>query len=165
MSVMLAAKAQSIDNIYVTDLIDERLAIAGKEGAILLCNPINENIVEQIMSKEPLGLDIAFECCGKQEAFDQAIDLLKPGGKLIVVGIPEFDHWSMNVETTRRREISLQFIRRQVDCVEQTLELMKDGSITIDNMITHRFPFERTKEAFDLVADYRDGVMKAMIDF
>ena len=32
-------------------------------------------------------------------------------------------------------------------------------------MITHRFPFEKTKDAFDLVADYRDGVMKAMIEF
>ena len=42
---------------------------------------------------------------------------------------------------------------------------MKNGLINIDNMVTHRFPFERTKEAFDLVADYRDGVMKAMIDF
>jgi L-iditol 2-dehydrogenase len=165
MSVMLAANAQSIDNIYVTDIINERLAIAGKEGAVLTCNPLNENIVGKIMHKEPLGLDIAFECCGKQEAFDQAIALLKPGGKLIVVGIPEFDSWSMNVETTRRKEISIHFIRRQVDCVEDALELMKIGSITIDNMVTHRFPFERSKEAFDLVADYKDGVMKAMIDF
>ena len=101
----------------------------------------------------------------QQEAFDQAIDLLKPGGKLIVVGIPEFDRWSMNVEATRRKEISLQFIRRQVDCVENALEMMNNGSINIENMVTHRFPFERTKEAFDLVAGYRDGVMKAMIDF
>ena len=112
-----------------------------------------------------MGLDIVFECCGKQEAFDQAVEMLKPGGKLVVVGIPEFDNWSMNVETTRRREISIQFIRRQVDCVEHTLEMMKNGSIDIKNMVTHRFPFEKTKEAFDLVAGYHDGVMKAMIDF
>ena len=32
-------------------------------------------------------------------------------------------------------------------------------------MVTHRFPFDKTKEAFDLVAAYGDGVMKAMIDF
>ena len=165
MSVMLAAKAQAGAKIYVTDLIDERLAIARKEGASLTGNPMKENINSKIMLREPLGLDIAFECCGKQEAFDQAVDLLKPGGKLIVAGIPEFDRWSLSVETTRRREISLQFIRRQVDCVEETLELMKNGSVRIDNMVTHRFPFERTKEAFDLVAEYRDGVMKAMIDF
>jgi threonine dehydrogenase-like Zn-dependent dehydrogenase len=49
--------------------------------------------------------------------------------------------------------------------VEQALEMMKYGSVDISNMVTHRFPFEKTKEAFDLVAGYKDGVMKAMIDF
>ena len=165
MSVMLAAKANEVGKIYVSDLIDERLIISRKEGSALSLNPSKENIVSKILINEPLGLDLAFECCGKQEAFDQAIELLKPGGKLIVVGIPEFDLWSMNVETTRRKEISLQFIRRQVNCVEDALEMMKDGSVSIENMVTHRFPLVRTKEAFDLVADYKDGVMKAMIDF
>jgi L-iditol 2-dehydrogenase len=165
MSVMLGAKAEGVNSVYVTDKIDPRLSIAKKEGAIFTGNPLKENIVEKILQKEKLGLDIVFECCGMQEALDQAVDLLKPGGKLVVVGIPEFERWSMNVETTRRREISLQFIRRQVDCVELSLEMMKTGKINVENMPTHRFHFSKTKEAFDLVADYKDGVMKAMIDF
>jgi L-iditol 2-dehydrogenase len=165
MSVMLAARAKGVNNIYSSDLIDERLEIAAKEGVTLTGNPDKEDIIRSISKAEPLGLDLAFECCGKQEALDQAVELLKPGGKLIIVGIPEFDRWSLNAETIRRREISIQFIRRQVGCVEETLELMKNRSVTIDTMITHRFPFGKTKEAFDLVADYRDGVMKTMIDF
>lgn len=165
MSVMLAVKAQGVENIYVTDKIDPRLTIAIKEGASFAGNPSKEDIIANILLKTKLGLDIVFECCGQQEALDQAVEVLKPGGKLVVVGIPEFDRWSMNVETTRRKEISLQFIRRQVDCVKPTLEMMNNGMINIDNMITHRFPFIKSKEAFDLVADYRDGVMKAMIDF
>lgn len=164
MSVMLAAKAEKADSFYVTDKIDKRLAIAEKEGAIMTGNPLNENIIEKIIKKSALGLDVVFECCGQQEAFDQAIEMLKPGGKLIGIGIPEFDRWSMNVENTRRKEITIQFIRRQVDCVELTLKLM-ESEITIDNMITHRFPFEKTKEAFDLVAGYKDGAMKVMVDF
>jgi L-iditol 2-dehydrogenase len=165
MSVMLASKVIGMNHIHVTDKIEERLDIARKEGASVTGNPLKENIIDKIQHIEPQGLDIAFECCGKQEAFDQAVELLKPGGKLVVVGIPEFDRWSMNVETTRRREISLQFIRRQVDCVEKALEMMGDESVNINNMVTHRFPFERSMNAFDLVTDYRDGVMKAMIDF
>ena len=165
MSTMLAAKVKDVENIFVTDLIEERLAIATKEGAVLCANPLKENILEKIRQKEPLGLDLVFECCGKQEAFDQAIEILKPGGRLVVIGIPEFDNWSMNVELTRRKEVSLQFIRRQVDCVEDALEMMKNGSISVKNMVTHRFSFAKTKEAFDLVAAYKDGVMKAMIDF
>jgi L-iditol 2-dehydrogenase len=165
MSVMLSARAEGTDSFYITDKIDPRLSIAAKEGAFLTINPLKENATEKILQKVPLGLDIVFECCGKQEAFDQAIDVLKPGGKLIVIGIPEFDRWSMSVETTRRREIALQFIRRQVGCVESAIEMMGNGIINVDNMVTHRFPFSKTKEAFDLVADYKDGVMKAMIDF
>ena len=165
MSVMLAARAEGAETFYVTDKIDTRLSIAEKEGASFTSNPLNDAVVGKILQKARLGLDIVFECCGQQEAFDQAVEVLKPGGRLIVVGIPEFDRWSMSVETTRRREISLQFIRRQVDCVEPALEMMKSGIINVDNMVTHRFPFNKTKEAFDLVADYRDGVMKAMIDF
>jgi len=165
MSVMLAAKAQGIESIYVTDKINARLDIANKEGASFTGNPLKSDVVNDIVKKTKLGLDIVFECCGQQEALDQAVDMLKPGGKLVVIGIPEFERWSMNVETTRRREISLQFIRRQVDCVESALEMMENGKINISNMVTHRFPFSKSKEAFDLVAGYNDGVMKAMIDF
>jgi L-iditol 2-dehydrogenase len=165
MSVMLAAKAEGVKGVFVTDKIDPRLSIATKEGADFTGNPDKEDVVTNILSKARLGLDIVFECCGKQEALDNAVDILKPGGKLVVVGIPEFERWSMNVETTRRREISLQFIRRQVGCVESSLEMMQNGKINVDRMISHRFPFSKTKEAFDLVADYKDGAMKVMIDF
>jgi L-iditol 2-dehydrogenase len=165
MSVMLAAKAEGAGSFTVTDKIQPRLALALKEGASSLFNPLEEDFTAMLKQHHPLGLDVAFECCGQQEALDQAIDILKPGGRLVVVGIPEFDRWSMNVELTRRKEISLQFIRRQVDCVDTALKLMEDGKIDVSNMATHRFPFTKTKEAFDLVAAYGDGVMKAMIDF
>jgi L-iditol 2-dehydrogenase len=141
------------------------LSIAIKEGVSFTGNPLKSDVVSDVQKKTNLGLDIVFECCGQQEALDQAVDMLKPGGKLIVVGIPEFERWSMSVETTRRREISLHFIRRQVDCVESALEMMENGKINVSNMVTHRFPFSKSKEAFNLVASYRDGVMKAMIDF
>jgi L-iditol 2-dehydrogenase len=165
MSVMLAAKAEGARSFTVTDKIQSRLSIALKEGASALFNPMEEDFVSMIKLHYPLGLDVVFECCGQQEAFDQAVDVLKPGGRLVVVGIPEFDRWSMSVELTRRKEISLQFIRRQVDCVDTALDLMENGSIDITGMPTHRYPFAKTKEAFDLVAAYADGVMKAMVDF
>jgi L-iditol 2-dehydrogenase len=165
MSVMLAAKAAGADSFFVTDKIEPRLSIAKKEGAVYTGNPLTEDVVKSIYKMENLGMDVVFECCGQQDAFDQAIQILKPGGRLIGIGIPEFERWSMNVETTRRREISIQFIRRQVDCVENALEMMENGEINVSNMVTHRFPFHQTKDAFDLVTGYKDGVMKAMIDF
>jgi len=69
------------------------------------------------------------------------------------------------VDIGRRKEIAIQNIRRQVDCVESALESMETGRIRAALMATHHFGFRDTPEAFELVADYRDGVMKAMIDF
>ncbi len=165
MSVLLPAIAKGAEKIYVTDLIDERLAIAKACGAAWTGNPSNENVVGSIIEKEPLLLDVVFECCGKQEAMDQAVEMLKPGGKLMIIGIPEFDHWSFSVDLLRRKEITIQSIRRQNHSVEEALSLMENKGVNVDKMPTHRFSFENTKDAFDLVTTYGDGVMKAMIDF
>jgi L-iditol 2-dehydrogenase len=165
MSVLLPALAQGAAAVYVTDKIDARLAIAKKAGASWTGNVDREDVVPEIKRQEPLLLDAVFECCGKQEALDQAFELLKPGGKLMIVGIPEFDRWSFPVDKARHKEICIQNIRRQVNCVEDALEYMKNGTIDVSPMTTHRFPFEKGKDAFDLVAGYQDGVMKAMIDF
>lgn len=165
MSVILPAIAKGADKIYVTDLIDERLGISKACGATWIGNPGKEDIVAVIKKEEPLLLDVIFECCGKQEAMDQAIELLKPGGKLMVIGIPEFDHWSFSVDLLRRKEICIQSIRRQNHSVEEALEIMENKVVNVDKMPTHRFKFAQTKNAFDLVTGYKDGVMKAMIDF
>ena len=165
MSVMLSARAMGANRVFVTDKIDARLRIAAKEGAEKTLNPTQIDIVAEIMKGVPPGIDIVFECCGQQEAVDQAIELLKPGGQLIVVGIPEFDRWSVDVDKTRRKEILIQFVRRQVGCVQPSIDLMGSAKIDIGKMITHRFPFSKTNEAFDLVSSYSDGVMKAMIVF
>jgi len=165
MSVLLSAKARGLKEIYVTDKIDERLKQGFNAGARWTGNPDKENIVSAISALDPLNLDAVFECCGKQEAMDQAVSLLKPGGKLMIVGIPEFSHWSFSVEELRHKEISLINIRRQLNCVQPVLDLMADQKINAKQLITHRFPFAKSKEAFDLVSDYKDGVMKAMIDF
>jgi L-iditol 2-dehydrogenase len=165
MSVLLPALAQGAEKVYVTDLINKRLEIAEKCGASWIGNPDNEDIVTSIKGKESLLLDVVFECCGKQEAIDQAIEILKPGGKLMIIGIPEFSRWSFDVDILRRKEITITNVRRQVGCVEPALEMMEKGKVDVSLMPTHRFSFEEAQKAFELVAGYQNGVMKAMIDF
>jgi L-iditol 2-dehydrogenase len=165
MSVLLSAQAKGATKIFVTDLVEDRLQIAKECGASWTGNPAKANVVAEVKAKEPLLLDVVFECCGKQEAIDQAVEMLKPGGKLMVIGIPEFDRWSFPVDQMRHKEICVQNVRRQNHTLEETLGLMESGKINVSKMATHRFPFSKTKEAFDLVTEYRDGVMKAMVDF
>jgi L-iditol 2-dehydrogenase len=165
LSVLLPAMAKGAEHVFVTDKLEHRLAIAKKAGAVWTGNPDTEDVVTNLKKEVPELLDIVFECCGQQEAIDNAVDMLKPGGKLMVIGIPEFERWSFHVDKLRHKEICIQNVRRQNHALEETLELLASGTIDVGSMPTHRFPFAKTKEAFDLVAGYKDGVMKAMIDF
>lgn len=165
MSVMLPALAQGASEVYVTDKIPERIELAKKSGATWAGNPEHQDVVNEISGMEPLLLDVIFECCGQQEALENAIDLVKPGGKIMIIGIPEFDRWSVPADKMRRKEITITNVRRQVDCVEPSLEMMEKGIVDVSLMPTHRFRFDDADRAFELVSGYRDGVMKAMIEF
>ena len=164
LSVLMPSLLQGAEKIYVTDKIDARLETAKKAGASWTGNPLKSNIVADITQAEPLLLDAVFECCGQQEAVDQAVELLKPGGKLIFIGIPEVDRISFNMDYMRRKEICVQNVRRQNHCVHAALDIIAGKKCNVNIMTTHRFPLEKTQEAFDLVAAYRDGVVKAMIE-
>jgi len=164
LSVLLPARAQGARKIYVTDKIDSRLASAKKAGADWTGNVDRQDIVAEITQAEPLLLDVVFECCGEQSAIDQAVDLLKPGGKLLMIGIPTVDRIAFTIDKARRKELCIQNVRRQNHCVQPALDLLTSGKINADFMITHHFPFNRTPEAFDLVEHYRDGVVKAVIN-
>jgi L-iditol 2-dehydrogenase len=165
LSAMLCARVAGARKLFATDPIPARLAAADKAGATWIGNPKAADVVKAIQSAAPLGLDVVFECCGEQEALDQAVDLLKPGGKLVLVGIPTVDRISFPIDKLRRREIAILNVRRQNECVEPALELIRRRLVDADFMVTHGFPFDRTADAFELVADYRDGVIKAMIRF
>ncbi len=165
LSVLMPALAAGVDKVYMTDKIDARLELAKKAGADWTGNVDKLDAVKAIEEAEPLLLDYVFECCGQQEAVDQAVLMVKPGGKLVMIGIPEVDRISFQIDLMRRKEICFQNVRRQNECTGLTLDQIEDGTLPAETMVTHHFPFEKTKEAFDLVAGYQDGVMKAMIDF
>jgi L-iditol 2-dehydrogenase len=164
LSVLLTAAMYEAGTIYVTDKIDARLEAARRAGANWTGNPAKLDVVAEIAKREPLLLDVVFECCGQQEALDQAVNLLEPGGKLMLVGIPEVDRVSFAIDTLRRRELCIQNVRRQNECVQPALDVIESGKIDVDSMITHRFPLDQATTAFDLVAGYKDGVVKAMIN-
>jgi len=163
LSVGFAARDKGIDKIYMTDKIDDRLDASRNAGAIWTGNPDRADIVAEIIGIEPSGLDVVFECCGDQEALDQAVDLLKPGGKLMIVGISETDRVTFDAHRLRRKEIAIQNVRRQNGCIPAAIDLISRRMSDLDFMVTHTFRLEDTGKAFDLVENYRDGVIKAVI--
>ncbi|MHC5059559.1 MAG: alcohol dehydrogenase catalytic domain-containing protein [Planctomycetota bacterium] len=163
LSCLVAARAQGVKAIYMTDKVNQRIDVAKKAGAVWAGNPDTADIVEAIKKQEPDGMDVVFECAGEQETLDEAMELLRPGGKLLAVGIPRLERVSFIPEKMRRKEITIINVRRQNKCTQSAIDLIASGKANIDFMITHKFEFGRTKEAFDMVAGYRDGVVKALI--
>jgi L-iditol 2-dehydrogenase len=164
LSCLVSAKAARAGACYVTDKIPERVNAAAAHGAAWAGNPLKEKVVEVILTECPLGMDVVFECAGQQETVDQAIDLLKPGGKLMLIGIPREQRVSFSIDKARRKEITIINVRRQNRCTQMAIDLVASRRIDADFMVTHRFKLAQVKEAFDLVAGYRDGVIKAMIE-
>jgi threonine dehydrogenase-like Zn-dependent dehydrogenase len=132
-------------------------------GADWTGNSCRQDVTAALQEREPLGMDAVFECAGEQDALDQALPLLKPGGELLVVGIPEVDRVSFDINLLRRHELRIINVRRQNACVEPAIELVASGQVDVKPLVTHHFALEESARAFDLVSARRDGVVKAMI--
>lgn len=150
--------------IYVTDVLDERLAVARRCGADWTGNPRRDDVVATILREEPRGIDVVFECSGDPACVDQAMHLLAPGGTLVLVGIPSAETISFDPHVMRRKELTFKNVRRQNDCTAAVLKCMAQDGFDPSPLLTHRFPLAQIHEAFELVAGYRDGVIKAVID-
>ncbi len=164
LSCLVCAQAEGIRACYMTEKIEGRMETARQGGATWVGNPLKEDVVAAILKQQPLGVDVAFECAGQQETIDQGIDVLKAGGKLVLVGIPREDRVSFEIDKIRRKEVTIVNIRRQNGCTGRAIDQVASGKVKPDFMVTHRFKLDQVQEAFELVAGYRDGVVKAMIE-
>ena len=164
LSVLLPAKAGGVGRIYVTDKIDARLKLAGQAGADWTGNVETNDVVAEIAAREPALLDIVYECSGSQDAIDQGVQMLKPGGTLMLIGIPATNRISFDISLLRRKELTVQNVRRQNHTVQKAIDMIARKEVDISPMITHRLSFSETPMGFDMVAHYRDGVVKAMVE-
>jgi L-iditol 2-dehydrogenase len=165
LSTMTAARYFGAKKIYMTDKINSRLEVAKSHGADWIGNPDKIDIVKEINKIEPLGVDVAYECAGQQSTIDQALELLRPGGKLVLVGIPRDSRISLSIDYARRKEITIINIRRQNRTTEESIKLIASKEVNVDFLVTHKFPFKDSIKAFELVAGYKDDVIKAMVEF
>lgn len=163
LSVLLAARHAGAAALYGIDPLPWRRQAARDHGAVWTGAPDDGALAAEIARREPEQLDVVFECCGQQEALDLGLELLRPGGKLMIIGIPEFDRFSFAADVGRRKEVCLQHVRRQNGCAEKAVDLVARGQLRPRFMATHRFTLDQTKQAFDLVDQYADGVIKAMV--
>jgi L-iditol 2-dehydrogenase len=162
--VAMVLKAEGTGALYMTEKVEARVQAARTAGADWAGNPEREDVVAEILGRESLGLDIVLECCGDQAALDQAVALLKPGGTLVVVGIPLEPRVSFDSGKLRRKEIRVQSVRRQNKCLERAVGMIHAGRVKVDFLATHFFKLDEAREAYETAAARRDGVIKAIVE-
>ncbi len=163
LGVLLCLKAAGPCVAYATDLLSQRLAVARRCGADATFDA-RQDVVAELARREPQGLDCVFECSGDPACLDQGQQLLAPGGKLMMIGIPPDERVPLDPHRARRAELSLQAVRRQRDCVAPTISMIAQARLDPAPLVTHRFRLDEIGEALELAAAYRDGVIKALLD-
>jgi L-iditol 2-dehydrogenase len=163
--ILQAARLTGASPIYVTDRLDWRLKLAERFGAI----PINferVDAVEQIMREtKARGVDVAIEAAWSDHSVQQAVDLARLGGRVVLVGIPGADDkLVMKHSVARRKGLTIRMARRMKHAYPRAIDLHQRGAIDLRGLISHRFPLEKSADAFELNLRYEPPVVKVIID-
>jgi len=127
-------------------------------------DPLNQDATGEIgQLTGGRGVDIVFEAAGAPETPAQAADLVRPGGKMILAGIPAEDTLCMPASTVRRKGVTIKLVRRMKHTYPQAIRMVQSGQVALRPMVTHALPLDRVGEAMEMVANYQDGVIKAVV--
>ena len=88
-----------------------------------------------------MPVDVAFEVAGDDDAIADAIAAVRPGGRVVLVGIPDDDRSSFPAAAARRKELSFQVCRRMAETdLPRAIALAEAGRVDLAALITHRYP-------------------------
>ena len=152
-------RAQGVSTIVATDRFSHRVAAAksmGATDAFLVDAEAGSSFSPQRLMARQVPVDVAFEVSGSDAALSDAIWAVRPGGRVVLVGIPAGDRTSFEAAVARRKELPLLECRRMTASdLPRAIALVAAGSIDLASLITDRFPLVRAPEAFAALADRR----------
>lgn len=164
LSILQFAKLSGAFDIYVVDPLDYRLKIAEDLGASVVINPNRENPVEKIVKiTNGKGVDVGFEAAGDKTTPQLTINSIKRGGTFAFVGIIPISFIQWDTEITRKMGINIKVIHKSRHSYKRAAQLIEKDKFNLKPYITHRFPLEKTEEAFRTIENYEDNVLKAVI--
>ena len=158
------------ERVIGLDVKEARVAAGLKFGATHTVNDATIDALEAIQEITGGKLaDLVVEASGEIEAINIAAHLTKVGGHLLFFGIPrattfDFDFWTLFRKycyTTSAGASALEPGRRSF---HTALDSIANGVIDVSPMLTHRFPFERVMETYELARTRDDGVIKVVIE-
>jgi L-iditol 2-dehydrogenase len=110
------------------------------------------------------GADLVLEATNSPTGFADAAEAAVIGGRLVVVGIPDGNAYSFEAAVARRKQLQVVFSRRMGDVLPRAIRLAAEGRIDLEAWISHRVGLDAVPEAFAMLADYRDGALKVLVE-
>jgi L-iditol 2-dehydrogenase len=156
--IIQLAKLSGAAQIIATDKLIHRAEAAKACGAdhVFLVGD-NSQLCEIRAAAGVRGVDVAFEAAGVPDAVDTSVATVVPGGKVILVGIPDDDKTSFSASTARLKGLTIKLARRMKHTYPRAIDLVSKGLVDVRSIVTHRFPLEQASEAFR-TAERREGL-------
>lgn len=101
------------------------------------------------------GVDVAFEVAGTDEAVHGAFLAARPGGRVVLVGIPEGDSTTFRASLARRKGLTILMSRRMAEVYPRAIRLVEQGSVDVRSVVTERFGLDEAGAAFDAAVSRR----------
>jgi D-xylulose reductase len=161
--VALAALAGGCARAIVADLAQPKLDIAARYQGVIPVN-IRENDVAAEVKRltEDWGADIVFECSGSPKAWETIMDLPRPGGTIVVVGLP-VEPVKIDVAAASTKEVRIENVFRYAHQYERAIALMASGKVDLKPLISETFAFKDSIAAFDRAVEARPSDVKLQI--
>ena len=154
------ARASGASLIIVSDPNDYRLAISKKMGAHMALNPGKKDITPLILdATNNNGVDVVLEFSGNNQALNQGLEVITPGGRISILGIYE-----KRVSIDLNKEVIFKKIRiygitgRKVfSSWHKTSRFLSSGIVNPDPILTHKFPLKDYEKGIKLMREGKCG--------
>jgi D-xylulose reductase len=164
MVTALAALAGGCSQIIMTDVQQPKLDLAASLGPITPVNVATQNlrgVVDELT--EGWGVNIVFECSGNERAAAGVFDPLCPGGTVVYVGIP-LQPIAYDVAAAMVKEARVEHVFRYAHVYPRAIALMASGKLDVKPLITDKFSFKQSVEAFNFAVKMPPTSVKAQIE-
>ena len=156
LTLQMARLAGAAD-IFATEKLQHRMDAAKAYGATTVLQADGTEAAQILSATHKRGVDVAFECAGENEAVEAAIAATKPGGTVVLVGIPSEDRTSFTASVARRKGLTIRMSRRMKHTYPRAIKLVERGMVDVRSMVTHHYSLADSMQAFD-AALRRDGL-------
>ena len=167
LSAMQGARIAGASRIIAIDTVQSKLDISTRFGATDTINGATTSVVDVVREMtKGRGVDAAFEAVGLATTIGQAIEMVRPGGEAVLVGLPGSDvnlpvHALGLITTGKSLKGSLYGSCHFSRDVCRILDLYEGGRIDLDGLISQKIALEDVNEAFESMV--RGEVVRSVV--